>query len=227
MATVGFRTSDGVLLEGELREPEGTPRGTAVLCHAHPSFGGSKDHPVLWAIRNHLAARMGLLVLAFNFRGTMGSKGTHGGGDAELADVDAAVGRVRAEAAGPTVLVGWSFGANVALRHAVRDERVAALALVALPAGPGAVTDLPPPPPAKDLARLAVPVLFVAGSLDRLTSVNDLQALADRIPRADLLLLPGTGHYFERREAELAGHIGDFVGTVVPSGTGDAPEGRQ
>src|SRR5919109_996119 len=126
MATVTFRTSDGVLLEGELREAEGTPRGTAVLCHAHPSFGGSKDHPVLWAIRNHLAGRRGLHVLAFNFRRTMGSAGVHGEGLAEVA--------------------GWSFGASVALRHAVRDERVAALALVAMPLGPGAVTDLPPPP---------------------------------------------------------------------------------
>jgi alpha/beta superfamily hydrolase len=226
MATVRFRTSDGVLLEGDLREADGSPKGTAVLCHAHPSFGGSKDHPVLWAIRNHLAARRGLHVLAFNFRGTMGSEGSHGGGGPELADLDAAITTVRAEADGPTVVAGWSFGANVALRHAVRDDRVAALALVALPLGPGAVSDLPPPPRSEDLQRLAAPVLLVAGSLDRLTSVNELQALADRIPRARLLLLPGTGHYFERREAELAEVIGDFVGPVLRNGS-EAPEGPQ
>jgi uncharacterized protein len=224
MATVRFRTSDGVLLEGELRPAEGTPNGTAVLCHAHPSFGGSKDHPVLWAIRNHLAVRRGLHVLAFNFRGTMGSEGTHGGGQPELADVDGAITRVREEGDGPTAVVGWSFGANVALRHAVRDDRVAALTLVALPLGPGAVSDLPPPPPAEALQRLRAPVLLVGGSLDRLTSVNELQALADRIPRARLLVLPGTGHYFERREAELAEAIGDFVGSVLRDGS-EAPEG--
>ena len=226
MATVTFRTSDGVLLEGEIREAEGTPRGTAVLCHAHPSFGGSKDHPVLWAIRNHLAARRQLTVLAFNFRGTMGSEGTHGGGVAEVADVDAAITTVRVDVDGPTVVVGWSFGANVALRHAARDERVAALALVALPLGPGAVSDLPPPPGPEDLRGLAAPVLLVAGSLDRLTSVNELQRLTDLIPRARLLLLPGTGHYFERREAELAEVIGDFVGLVLRDDSG-APEGPQ
>ena len=214
MATVRFRTSDGVLLEGDLRHAEGPVRGTAVLCHAHPSFGGSKDHPVLWAIRNHLAARRGLHVLAFNFRGTMGSEGSHGGGIAELADVDAAVARAREEAEGPVVLVGWSFGASVALRHAVRDARIAALALVALPIGPGTVTDLPSPAP-EDLERLAAPVLFVVGSLDRLTSVNDLQAMARRVPRGQLLVLPGTGHYFERREAELAEAIGEFVEPVL------------
>jgi alpha/beta superfamily hydrolase len=226
MATVRFRASDGALLEGDLRQAEGSPNGTAVLCHAHPSFGGSKDHPVLWAIRNHLAARRGLHVLSFNFRGTMGSEGTHGGGVAELADVEAAINRVRAEADGPTVVAGWSFGANVALRHAVRDDRVAALALVALPLGPGAVSDLPPLPPPEDLQRLPIPVLLVAGSLDRLTSVNELQALADRLPRARFLLLPGTGHYFEHREAELAEVIGDFVGPVLRDES-DAPDDPQ
>ena len=30
--------------------------GSAVICHAHPRHGGSKDHPILWAIRNELAA---------------------------------------------------------------------------------------------------------------------------------------------------------------------------
>jgi len=214
MATVTFRTSDGLLLEGDLREADGPPRGTAVLCHAHPSFGGSKDHPVLWAIRNQLAARRGLHVLAFNFRGTMGSEGSHGGGILELADVDAAVTRVREEADGPTVVAGWSFGASVALSHAVRDRRIAALALVAMPAGPGTVTDLPAPAP-EDLRRLTAPVLFVVGSLDRLTSVNELQALVRRIPRGSLTVMPGTGHYFERREAELAEALGEFVEPVL------------
>jgi alpha/beta superfamily hydrolase len=69
MATVRFRTTDGVLLEGDLRKADGPVRGTAGLCYAHPSLGGSKDHPVLWAIRNQLAARRGL---SFNFRGTVG-----------------------------------------------------------------------------------------------------------------------------------------------------------
>ncbi|MGH2676629.1 MAG: alpha/beta hydrolase, partial [Actinomycetota bacterium] len=130
MTTVRFPTADGLELEGELRTAEGPPRGTAVLCHAHPRHGGSKDHPMLWAIRNELAGRRGLTVLAFNFRGIMDSEGTYGGGEAELADAAAAVDRARQEATGPTLLAGWSFGAWVALRHAVTDQRVAALALL-------------------------------------------------------------------------------------------------
>jgi alpha/beta superfamily hydrolase len=67
---IRFPTEDGVSLEGELRMTEGRARGSAVICHAHPKHGGSKDHPILWAVRNELAHR-GFAVLSFNFRGTV------------------------------------------------------------------------------------------------------------------------------------------------------------
>src|SRR5207244_1057215 len=75
MEAVTFTTEDGVRIEGELRSADVDAKATAVLCHAHPRHGGSKDHPVLWAIRNDLAAARGIAVLGFNFRGTMGSAG--------------------------------------------------------------------------------------------------------------------------------------------------------
>src|SRR5439155_26471338 len=129
---IRFDTEDGLSLEGELRRPDGAARGSAVLCHPHPRQGGSKDHPLLWAIRNDLAAR-GLAVLAFNFRGVMGSEGSYGGGTIELMDARAAISRVRSDTAGPTVVAGWSFGAHVALREAIEDDRVGTLALLGFP----------------------------------------------------------------------------------------------
>ena len=68
MDALRFSAEDGVSLEGELRLPDGHTRGSAVVCHPHPEHGGSKDHLLLWAIRNELVAR-GLAVLSFNFRG--------------------------------------------------------------------------------------------------------------------------------------------------------------
>ena len=115
-----------------------------MICHAHPRHGGSKDHPILWALRNELASR-GFVVLAFNFRGTMRSAGTYGAGHAETKDVRAAIGRVREESEGPTIVCGWSFGANVALREALTDERVGALALIGLPLEPADI-EIPPTP---------------------------------------------------------------------------------
>ncbi len=211
MEPVRFRTEDGVSLEGELRMPEGGAHASAVLCHAHPRHGGSKDHPILWAIRNELAHR-GFAVLVFNFRGTMGSAGTHGGGHAETRDVAAAIDRVREATDGPTVIVGWSFGANVALREALDDPRVEALALIGLPLRHD--LDIPPPPGPADLRVCRRPVLLLSGEHDAYSPESDLRALAAALPDADVVIVAGTDHYLWRREREAAGIVGTFAERV-------------
>jgi alpha/beta superfamily hydrolase len=210
-----FETEDGLTLEGEIRMPDGTRRATAVICHPLPTAGGSKDHPVLWAIRIELAQR-GFAVLAFNFRGVMGSEGEFGGGVGEVADARAAIGAAQAEAGGPTFVVGWSFGANVAMREAMDDDRVAGLALVALP-----TTDLElPPPPGPELLRgFGRPVLLVSGSEDEFSLTPDLRAMADALPEATLEILPGAGHYFSKRERETGAIVAEFAKRTV-SGDG-------
>ncbi|MDQ3991139.1 MAG: hypothetical protein M3245_02350, partial [Actinomycetota bacterium] len=185
------------------------PKGTAVLCHPLPTHGGSKDHPVLWAIRNELAANRGLTVVTFNFRGVMGSEGSFAGGEEE-ADVDAAIGRAREEAAGPTLLAGWSFGAHTALRHAVSDDRVAALALVGLPLGDAAAERLALPDP-ESLGLFDRPVLIVAGQIDHFSPEPDMRSLARRLPGAEVRVVPNTDHFFHRRERELAELVGEFA----------------
>ena len=205
---IRFETSDGCSLEGEIRTPERDPLGTAVLAHPHPLHGGSKDHPLLWNIRNELAAR-GFVVLGFNFRGVMGSEGEHGGGEAELMDLRAAIDRVREEASGPTMVAGWSFGGNVALREAMDDDRVRALAVVGFP-----VNDplgLPPPPDRETLAGFDRPVLFLSGEADQFSPVPDLRRLARRLPRGEVTILPDTDHFLWKREREAAEVIGEFA----------------
>ncbi|MGZ5212863.1 MAG: alpha/beta hydrolase [Actinomycetota bacterium] len=218
MEPVTFSTEDGVRLEGELRLPEGSPRASATICHPHPRHGGSKDHPILWAIRNELAHR-GFAVLSFNFRGVMGSGGTYGGGRDEVRDAHAAIGRVRDEAPGlPSVVCGWSFGANVALREALDDERVAALALVGLPLTPGDV-ELPALPRGDELRGFRVPVLLLAGERDEFCPAEELRTMGTELRRARVEILAGTDHFLWRREREAAASIGDFVDGVVSETT--------
>jgi uncharacterized protein len=208
---VTFGTDDGVRLEGELRLPDGAPRGTAVLCHPHPRFGGSKDHPILWALRNELAGNRGLATLAFNFRGVMGSSGTYGGGHGELHDVRAAIDRVReVDPQGPTILCGWSFGANVALREALDDDRSAALVLYGFPLVPQDLS-LPKLPSAAALRTLRRPVLVVAGDADEYCPAEEARAWCADLPGGELAILEGTDHYLWRREREAASLVGSFV----------------
>jgi alpha/beta superfamily hydrolase len=219
MEPVTFTTDDSARLEGELRMPEGEPRGSAVLCHPHPRHGGSKDHPLLWAIRNDLAATRRLAVLAFNFRGVMGSGGTYGGGRDELRDVAAAIRTVRERVRPdlPTALIGWSFGANVAVRAAIDDQRVAALALIGLPLVPNDLL-LPPLPDLTDLRALRRPVLLLAGEHDTFAPAAQVESYAEGFPHATVRIVTGTDHYFWRREREAAAIVGGFVeGVLTPA----------
>jgi uncharacterized protein len=215
---VSFSTEDAVRLQGEIRLPEGTPRASAVVCHPHPRHGGTKDHPILWAVRNELAHR-GLAVLVFNFRGVMGSEGTYGGGHSEVRDTRAAIGRIRDEAPDlPTVVCGWSFGASVALREALDDDRVTALALIGLPLAPGDV-ELPALPEATDLGALRVPALLLAGERDEFCPSEELRALGERFRTARVEILANTDHYLWRHERQAAALIGGFVDGVLGGST--------
>ncbi len=205
---VTFLTEDDVRLEGELRLPDEAPRGSAVLCHAHPRHGGSKDHPVLWSVRNELAGKRGLASLVFNFRGTMGSGGTYGGGREEILDVRAAVAAVRERAEGPTLVFGWSFGASVALREALEDDRVAALALFGLPLRPNDL-ELPPLPKQAQLRLLDRPLLLLTGANDEYCPADELRAYGEGV--AEVVVLDGTDHYLWRREREAAAIVGEFA----------------
>jgi alpha/beta superfamily hydrolase len=209
MPPVRFETSDGVSLEGELRMPDGGPRGTAVICHPYPRAGGSKDHPLLWAIRNELGHR-GFVILSFNFRGVMGSEGEQTDGEKEPLDARAAIDRVREEAAGPTFVAAWSFGANVALREAVDDDRVGGLALVGIPLADGPLT-LPPLPDRDELRAFRRPVLLVVGEADQFSPVPEVRALARRLPDAEVVVLPDADHFFWHREREVATRVGEFA----------------
>jgi hypothetical protein len=208
-----FETEDGLTLEGELRMPDGPARGAAVICHPHPLHGGSKDHPLLWAIRIELATR-GFAVLAFNFRGVMGSEGTHSGGVGEVLDVRAAVERARLAAPGPTFVCGWSFGAFVALRAAMDDDRIVALGLVGFPlTDPELATSALLDP--QRLSAYLRPILLLAGDDDPYCPVPDLLVMAGRLPRSTVEIVPGAGHYFSRREREAAVIVGRFaVGAI-------------
>jgi uncharacterized protein len=210
MEPVTFSSEDGVRLEGELRMPEAEARGSAVLCHPHPRMGGSKDHPLLWAIRNDLAATRSLAVLAFNFRGTMGSSGSYGGGRDEIRDVRAGITLIRERVDRPTLLVGWSFGASVALREAIDDRRIAALALVGIPLTSKDLA-LPPLPEPADLRVLKRPVLLLAGSGDEHCPPGDLATYGEAFPQAEVRVIDGTDHYFWRRERDAAEEIGMFA----------------
>jgi hypothetical protein len=80
------------------------------------------------------ACQVGLPALRFNFRGVGRSTGSFSHGTGEREDVTAALDYLRVRfPAVPVCLIGFSFGASVALRVGANDPRVVALVGLGVP----------------------------------------------------------------------------------------------
>jgi alpha/beta superfamily hydrolase len=160
-----------------------------VLCHPHPLYGGSMLTPVTLTAEEVFQAE-GYTTLAFNFRGVGGSAGTHGAGEAELADVRGALAFLAETLGGPVatqVIAGYSFGSWVGGRVAMSDARVAAYLGIA------------PPLAHSDfgfLREARCRVALIAGRRDEHGDAARLEALVAALPRRPWLRWLDTDHFF-------------------------------
>lgn len=98
------------VLQALLDAPAGTSRGTAVLAHPHPLYGGTMHNKVVQTLARAFV-QAGWTAVRFNFRGVEGSAGTYDEGRGEREDLLAVIDRMAPE--GPLALAGFSFGAFV------------------------------------------------------------------------------------------------------------------
>ena len=131
---ITLHTSDGLTLVGELATPlEREPVATLVMLHPLPTHGGFMDSHIYRKAANRLPALADLAVLRFNTRGTSSphgtSEGEFGEGITEVADVRAAVAFAIQRGLPDIWVVGWSFGTELALKHAVDEEVLGAILL--------------------------------------------------------------------------------------------------
>ena len=130
-------TTDGIELIGEVASPLGAKRGAILCLHPLPTAGGMMDSHVFKKAANRLPAMAGITVVRFNSRGTASEAGRSSGefdnGDAEALDVQAMLTYCFDSLKLENVwVVGWSFGTDLALRHA-KDPRHKGLILLSPP----------------------------------------------------------------------------------------------
>jgi len=130
-------TSDGVDLIGEVAAPIGDSVGAVLTLHPLPTAGGMMDSHVYKKAANRLPAMAGITVVRFNTRGTTSEAGSSTGvfdnGEAEGLDVQAMIDYCCDVLKLKNLwIVGWSFGTDLALRHA-KDPRHKGLILLSPP----------------------------------------------------------------------------------------------
>ena len=102
-------------IEALLDLPQGEPRGTVVIAHPHPLFGGTMTNKVVQTLARAFV-QTGWRAVRFNFRGVGASEGVYDEGRGETADLLEVVRQVAPD--GTLALAGFSFGAFVT-SHAV------------------------------------------------------------------------------------------------------------
>ena len=102
-------------IEALLDLPAGEPRGTAVIAHPHPLFGGTMSNKVVQTLARAFV-QTGWRAMRFNFRGVGASAGAYDEGRGEAIDMQEVIRQVAPQ--GALAVAGFSFGAFVT-SHAV------------------------------------------------------------------------------------------------------------
>jgi uncharacterized protein len=167
--------------------PGVSPRGTAVIAHPHPLFGGTMDNKVVQTLARAFV-QAGWVALRFNFRGVGASEGLHDEGRGEVDDMQALIAAQAAD--GPLALAGFSFGSFIAagaLERLWPLRSIEKIVLVGTAAQNFKVAALPPE--AHDRA------LLIHGEQD---DTVPLSAVLDwaRPQSLPVTVVPGGGHFF-------------------------------
>jgi alpha/beta superfamily hydrolase len=168
------------------------------------------NNNVIMAVSSALVEKS-IAAFMFNFRGVGSSQGKYGDGIAEQDDVATAISWLISQ---PVVdsnrvgLLGYSFGAAVALPVACADERVKAVALISMP----------PASQASQLKGCPKPKLMVCGTddfvvpLDRAKLMNQEAAEPKQFE-----LIDGADHFWLGYEAVLAEKVTAFFENKIKS----------
>jgi alpha/beta superfamily hydrolase len=190
-------------LEALVDRPADRPRAGVVFAHPLPIEGGTMHTKVVYQSAKALA-RIGCVVLRFNFRGVGRSAGAWDEGRGEMDDYRAAIDFLAAEHPDLELwAAGFSFGSHVALSVGAADPRICALIGIA------------PPVNKYDFSSTVAsvkPKFVVHGLQDELIPVRAVREFYARLadPK-ELVEIDRANHLFEGQAGEVGDALEDLL----------------
>lgn len=163
-------------------------RGTAVISHPHPLFGGTMQNKVVQTLAKAFVQN-GWRAIRFNFRGVGASAGVYDDGRGELDDLMSVI-QATSQASQPLALAGFSFGAFVTSHAVTRlppSLQLEKLVLVGTAASRFVVAPVP--------AELHEKTLVVHGEVDDTVPLSSVMDWA-RPQSLPVTVIPGVEHFF-------------------------------
>lgn len=180
------------------------PRAAVVFAHPHPQFGGTMHTKAAYQSAKALA-RIGCVVLRFNFRGVGRSEGTFDEGAGEKDDFRAALDFMHARHPDvPLWAGGMSFGSWIGLTVGAEDPRVSLLLGVAAPVNK------------YDYSLVAAshkPKFLIHGERDEICSLKEVREFYARAAEPkELTVIDTADHLFDGKVSEVADAVEDLLG---------------
>jgi len=176
------------LLDIPLDIPAGQLRGTAVIAHPHPLFGGSMQNKVVQTLARAFV-QCGWRAVRFNFRGVGASDGAYDEGRGEQTDMLSVIEQTALP--GQTLaLAGFSFGAYVtshALARTWGTRAIDKVVLVGVAASRFQVAALP--------SEAHDATLVLHGEQDDTVELHSVMDWA-RPQSLPVMVIPGVEHFF-------------------------------
>lgn len=190
-------------LEILIEKPAGAPRAGVVFAHPLPTHGGTMHTKVVFQGAKALA-RIGCVVLRFNFRGVGRSAGEWDDGRGEIDDYRAALDYLASEYPGLDLwAAGFSFGSYIATTVGADDDRVCALIAIA------------PPVDRYEFASVKMspkPKFIIHGEQDELISLKAVrQFYAQLHEPKELIEIDRASHLFEGQASEVGDALEDLL----------------
>jgi alpha/beta superfamily hydrolase len=163
-------------------------RGTVVVAHPHPLFGGTMDNKVVQTLARAFV-QCGWRTVRFNFRGVGATAGVYDEGRGEMVDLLSVVEQT-APADAPLALAGFSFGAFVtsqAVQALWPTRPVQKLVLVGTAASRFKVADVP--------TEAHEQTLVLHGEQDETVPLASVMDWA-RPQSLPVTVIPGGEHFF-------------------------------
>lgn len=196
-------------IEGEYHQSQDADAPVVLILHHHPQYGGNMDSKMIHSVYTCFIDN-NFSVLKINFRGVGKSTGTFDKGIGELTDAAVAIDwlQERNQSNVPIWIVGFSFGAWVAMQLTMRRPEIVGFVALSLPATKYDFSFLSPCP---------VPGLIIQSSNDTISDESDITELAKRLINSvkskhmEYHVIESTNHFLRDKEEEVTQIIDNYI----------------